>query len=98
MFKVICIFLIFFVKAIFAEQTLCDCYTESASTCEIEYLIAEYKEAARKNFLNKLPPYREKWEIKFREDFKHVESLERDSFAILMFITIFCYLIERLAS
>lgn len=57
----------------FAEQTLCSCYDFYNISC-IESYVYEYKETARRKFLDSLPPYREKWESKYHSKFKELNS------------------------
>lgn len=60
-------------RTIFAEQVLCSCYNHG-NFWKIQSLIHQYEETARKNFLDSLPPYREKWESKFHAKVREINS------------------------
>lgn len=63
MTKILCFIFSLLINICFAQQTHCNCY--SFYTGEIKSLIRDYEETGRKYFMDRLPPYRYKWQIKY---------------------------------
>jgi tetratricopeptide (TPR) repeat protein len=66
-------FLFLQISIISAEQPFCSCHSYN-NFLEINNLIYQYKEAARKNFLDRLPPYRKEWESEFHSKVSEINS------------------------
>ena len=72
------LFFLLLARTVFAEQKLCSCYSYD-NFHKINNLIYQYEETARKNFLDGLPPYREKWESEFHAKVREINGKFRSN-------------------
>lgn len=70
-----CLIFLLLARLGFSQSTKCDCYKKDNATMKtIYHLIDTYKGTCDRYFMNGLPPYRDKWELKYHQKFKTLIS------------------------
>lgn len=71
----LCLIFLLLTNLGFSQQTTCDCYKRNNTTMNAIYQsIDAYRGTCDHLFMSRLPPYRDKWELKYHQKFKSLIS------------------------
>lgn len=75
---IFCLLFTFLSNTCIAEQSLCSCYVSGDSIYTIRQLLNYSINTNESKYLYKLPPNIKEWAIKYRQDFKYLDSISPD--------------------